>query len=781
MLKNYLIEKELGKGTYGVVYKAKNRLDNNICVIKKLSLLGLTANQKKEVKLEADILKKIKSKYVVQYYDSFEEDNNLYIVMEYCECGDLNDFIEKQKKTKYLLKEDEVWKFFIKITLGLADIHKLKILHRDLKTLNIFLKQDNDVRVGDLGVAKVLNQTFFAKTFIGTPYYLSPEICEDKPYNDKSDIWALGCILYDLCTYKKPFTAKSQGGLILKILNEDPKPIDTYYSKELRDLVTEIFNKDYQKRPSCEDILTNKFVIEKAKKLGIFEDIKNSISIFEDPADNNKLKVDKSNNKIKINIPHNKPIIVKNNKNINFNNIYFNNKRPSSNHNYVKQNCNLKINKIKISEKKKTPNVGKNQNLGILNVPNNKEKKDIKKIKLLPNKDRYNDKIGKYQVRKKVIVQPNKDILLNKKDKKDALMKAEEKLEKKGFFNQLLNNNNKDKKPIINDEKKNNLNNNNWINTKDLNNIISNENSITKEQSNIDNNIEKGTLNPKMNYSIDSKMNENENKENNINKFDLEKTKEKKDNNEDNNNFSIESDIYMTAKKDIYQPNNIKKEENNEPNIENTKKEFDINKLGIEDSLAPMKTQDFQNLLSDFDPKKDTTLVDFKIINNEENNEKTENIVKNIDNNESISSEEEENQNKCLSDNDKLSDDSGNGEDEEKCYEIGANNKEEEIDSNNKEEEKTNLKNDLDKLKDKINILKENISKLIGEEKYNYIMEILSVGIKDNNKQEEVNDKIEKFIKENNQNINEEKLYDILHLFILECQYYKKKENYDKL
>ena len=240
MLKNYIIETELGKGTYGVVYKATNKLDNNTYVIKKLSLLGLTPNQKKEVKLESDILKKIKSKYVVQYYDSFEEENNLYIVMEYCEGGDLNDCIEKHKKTKYLLKEDEVWKLFLKITLGLADIHKLNILHRDLKTLNIFLKKDNDIRVGDLGVAKVLNQTYFAKTFIGTPYYLSPEICEDKPYNDRSDVWALGCILYDLCTYRKPFTARSQGGLILKILNEIPKPIDEYYSNQLRNLLKEI-------------------------------------------------------------------------------------------------------------------------------------------------------------------------------------------------------------------------------------------------------------------------------------------------------------------------------------------------------------------------------------------------------------------------------------------------------------------------------------------------------------------------------------------------------------
>ena len=178
MLKNYIIEKELGKGTYGIVYKAKKRDNNNVCVIKQISLSGLKQSQKEEVKLESKILKSIQSKYVVQYYDSFEEDYNLNIIMEYCDCGDLNEYIEKQKNTKHLLHENTIWKFFIKITLGLADIHKKKILHRDLKSLNIFLKHENDVRVGGLGVAKVLNHTFFAKTFIGTPYYLSPEICE---------------------------------------------------------------------------------------------------------------------------------------------------------------------------------------------------------------------------------------------------------------------------------------------------------------------------------------------------------------------------------------------------------------------------------------------------------------------------------------------------------------------------------------------------------------------------------------------------------------------------
>ena len=303
MLSNYIIEKQLGKGTYGVVYKVKKKDDNKIYVLKQISLIGLTQEQKADVKLEAQVLSKIKSKYVVQYYDSFEEDGKLNIIMEYCDSGDLNDFIEKHKQTKHLLSENIVWKIFIKITLGLADIHKLKILHRDLKSLNIFLKKDEDIRVGDLGVAKILNQTYFAKTFIGTPYYLSPEICEDKKYNDKSDVWALGCILYELCTYQHPFTARSQGGLILKILNDNPKPIHTYYSKDLSDLIKLIFDKNFEKRPSCLDILKMKFVIEKAKSLGIYEDIKSSFPEIENSNENNnndnKEKNNKNNNLIR--------------------------------------------------------------------------------------------------------------------------------------------------------------------------------------------------------------------------------------------------------------------------------------------------------------------------------------------------------------------------------------------------------------------------------------------------------------------------------------------------
>lgn len=95
--------------------------------------------------------------------------------------------------------------------LGLHSIHSQKILHRDFKTMNMFLtKNSTEIRIGDLGVAKYLGETNnLAKTMVGTPYYLSPEICEEKPYNEKSDVWSLGCILYELCTYKHPFEANN--------------------------------------------------------------------------------------------------------------------------------------------------------------------------------------------------------------------------------------------------------------------------------------------------------------------------------------------------------------------------------------------------------------------------------------------------------------------------------------------------------------------------------------------------------------------------------------------
>ena len=273
MIREYQILEKIGKGTFGTVYKVKKYNESFLYVIKQIPLNELTEEQIKQVNTEAKLLSLINSNFVVKYFESFIDNYELFIVMEYCDNGDLYHFLQEQQIKSTPLKEDLVWQIFIKITLGLSTIHKMKILHRDLKTLNIFLNKDMGVKIGDLGIAKQLNQGSFANTLIGTPYYISPEMCEDKPYNQKSDVWALGCILYELCTFRHPFDATNQGALFLKIMKENPEPIFACYSSNLQKLVNQILEKNYEKRPSCLDILNNPIVIEKAKKFGLYHEL----------------------------------------------------------------------------------------------------------------------------------------------------------------------------------------------------------------------------------------------------------------------------------------------------------------------------------------------------------------------------------------------------------------------------------------------------------------------------------------------------------------------------
>ena len=175
--------------------------------------------------------------------------------MEYCSHGDLNSFLEKRGCMH--LSETKVWKFFIEITLGLDCLHSEGILHRDLKTLNIFLTKDNSAWIGDLGVAKIVEQGGFVSKKVGTPYYLSPEVCQDKPYDGKSDIWSLGIILYEIASLRHPFEAENQAELMIKIVKGRYKRIPQSYSKELSSMIHWWIKKDPNMRPTTKDIILN--------------------------------------------------------------------------------------------------------------------------------------------------------------------------------------------------------------------------------------------------------------------------------------------------------------------------------------------------------------------------------------------------------------------------------------------------------------------------------------------------------------------------------------------
>lgn len=138
---------------------------------------------------------------------------------------------------------------------------------------NIFLNTQKQIKLGDFGIAKILNsQTEFANTVIGTPYYLSPELCEDKPYNSKSDVWALGCVLYEITTLKHAFNGQNLPALVLKILRGKYPPIPERYSDNLRKLISRTLNKVPEQRPSMEEILRLPFLQHIVSKFATNDD-----------------------------------------------------------------------------------------------------------------------------------------------------------------------------------------------------------------------------------------------------------------------------------------------------------------------------------------------------------------------------------------------------------------------------------------------------------------------------------------------------------------------------
>lgn len=160
----------MGKGSFGVVYKVRRKIDNLIYALKQIHIASLERKEQQDAINEVQIMASIDSPYVVKYYDSFLENGTLNIITEFCAGGDLSQHLKLQNGQ--LLSEDAVWSFFIQACLGLHALHSRSILHRDLKSMNLFLGSKKQLKIGDLGVAKVLGSHKYAHTLVGTPYYL---------------------------------------------------------------------------------------------------------------------------------------------------------------------------------------------------------------------------------------------------------------------------------------------------------------------------------------------------------------------------------------------------------------------------------------------------------------------------------------------------------------------------------------------------------------------------------------------------------------------------------
>ncbi|XP_052229979.1 serine/threonine-protein kinase Nek11-like isoform X2 [Dreissena polymorpha] len=257
----YQLVKKLGKGNFGTAFLCKDLRhkstdqDGSLKVLKEISVGDLQPDETVDAMHEARLLRQLDHPSIVQFHDSFIDGESFCIVTEYCEGGDLDMKIADYKKNKKLFDEKTVMDWFVQLLLAVHYMHSRRVLHRDLKTRNIFLKK-NIVKIGDFGISRILmGTTDLASTFTGTPYYMSPEVLKHEGYNSKSDVWSIGCILYEMCALDHAFDGKSLMSVMYKIVEGDPPELPSKYSRELSDIFKLMLKKEQDKRPTATELL----------------------------------------------------------------------------------------------------------------------------------------------------------------------------------------------------------------------------------------------------------------------------------------------------------------------------------------------------------------------------------------------------------------------------------------------------------------------------------------------------------------------------------------------
>lgn len=259
----YRCIKVIGKGSFGEAVLVRSKHDGKRYVAKAIDSASMTAKEKRDVQNEIRILAALSHPNIIRYQEHFEDGALIFIIMEYADGGDLSTRIKEAKRQDppQFFDPNLAMFWFLQICMALKYLHDNYILHRDLKTANIFLTSKNVVKLGDFGISTVLQNTMAcARTVCGTPYYFSPELCQSKPYNNKSDVWALGVVFYEALTLSRPFNAKSLKELLKKILVGHYDPIHSSVPPQMRALCSSLLQVNPTQRPSINRILETSYV-----------------------------------------------------------------------------------------------------------------------------------------------------------------------------------------------------------------------------------------------------------------------------------------------------------------------------------------------------------------------------------------------------------------------------------------------------------------------------------------------------------------------------------------
>lgn len=272
-LKDFDLLKTIGQGSYAKVYKAQRKSDKKICALKVTKTEGMKQSAIENTLNEIRLLSSIDSPFVVSYKEAFTENNNrdIVVVMEFVGGGDLASKIKEASKNRLLFGEETVWRYLCQALLGLQTLHRMKVVHRDIKSANLFLSEDGDViKLGDLNIAKVLKEDL-TSTQIGSPSYLAPEVWNNEKYSYNCDVFSLGCVLYEMAALKLPFEATSMNDLYRKITTQTVLRLPNRYSDELNSVIRLMLTKQPKMRPFVDELLENKLVKLKMREYKLVE------------------------------------------------------------------------------------------------------------------------------------------------------------------------------------------------------------------------------------------------------------------------------------------------------------------------------------------------------------------------------------------------------------------------------------------------------------------------------------------------------------------------------
>ena len=260
-MENYEFLGNIGQGMSGKVYKARHKKENRFYAIKKLNFNEINEKERIAIQDEVNLLKQLKHPNIVTYKDSFfDSDNCLNIVMVFCEMGDMYTKIHKQKGEYF--PEEQILLWIAQLCLALSYVHDKQILHRDIKTQNIFIQNEHTIRIGDFGIAKGYNQNQdLGGSLIGTPLYMAPEVYNSsKKYSFRSDIWSLGCCIFEMCNLKNAFEAKSWNAVFVKVNKGQRAQLNSRYSLDMKNLVDSMLSVNGKNRPTIASILEKPFM-----------------------------------------------------------------------------------------------------------------------------------------------------------------------------------------------------------------------------------------------------------------------------------------------------------------------------------------------------------------------------------------------------------------------------------------------------------------------------------------------------------------------------------------